>query len=244
MIKLNFEINKEYLAAHALKAAWWNKSPFPEWKKIAFKMQKKYPDAELFFYGDSALAVKKFDIYQKFENLIKEIITSKDFQKIYNETEDYLKFIKNQWDKNKKEALQTIEELLNFKIPDKNITVFITHPKLKNGATLRKYNTILWGHPEDFENYSTVYLCHELLHLIIPGNIQNDYELEMHALIEMITDDELRMRLNKKGRYFEVPTHKELLKIRKKIYPEWKRYLKEKRGMNIIDLVKKLKSGD
>ena len=122
--------------------------------------------------------------------------------------------------------------------------MLITHPKLKNGFAMPRYNTIGWGHSEDWKNYSTVYLCHEIMHLLTKNT------KTMHALIQLMTDNELRIRLNKKGRYFTYkkitqatkmpPYFKELWQLEKKIYPYWKEYLKDKKGRNIIDLEKEI----
>ena len=51
----------------------------------------------------------------------------------------------------------------------------------------------------------------------------------MHAIIELSCDNELRIRLNGGGKYFEennVPVgHKYLVALSKKILPDWKKYL-------------------
>jgi len=96
--------------------------------------------------------------------------------------------------------------------------------------------TIVWGHPEEWPNYSTVYLCHEIMHILTnldPSDIT-------HAVIELMTDNELRIRLNNKGKYFQYPGHKHLRKLEKNILPEWKKYLK-KPEKNIFNFIKDLK---
>ena len=99
-----------------------------------------------------------------------------------------------------KKAFKILEELSGIKLPDITIQVYLTHPKLKNGMAVDN-QTIVWGHPEDWPNYSTVYLCHEIMHILT--NL--DRSDITHAVIELMADNELRIRLNNKGKYFQYP---------------------------------------
>jgi len=70
----------------------------------------------------------------------------------------------------------------------------------------------------------------------------------IHALIELMTDNELRIRLNRKGVYFRERKsdvgHQFLRTLEKRILPHWKLYLKSK-NKNIFvfekEIIKKLK---
>ena len=69
----------------------------------------------------------------------------------------------------------------------------------------------------------------------------------MHILIALATDNELRIRLNKNGRYFTYkktsaePLYlKKLWELERKITPYWKEYLKNRKGRSIIDLEKEI----
>jgi len=53
-------------------------------------------------------------------------------------------------------------------------------------------------------------------------------------------DNELRIQLNNKGKYFQCPGHKHLKKLEKNILPEWKKYLKNP-DKNIFKFIKDLK---
>jgi hypothetical protein len=63
-----------------------------------------------------------------------------------------------------------------------------------------------------------------------------------HATIELATDNELRIRLNKKGRYFREGKfdigHNKLREVEKKLLPRWKKYL-ENPKMNIKQFIQK-----
>ena len=135
-----------------------------------------------------------------------------------------------------------MQDLSGFKLTQKQITVYITHPKLKNGRMIPNRNVILWGHSEDWKNYSTVYLCHELMHIATENKFKNS-ELG-HAIIELLVDNEFRIRLNKKGDYFNecktVIGHEYLKSLENKIIEHWKQYLNKKGEKNIFELEKSL----
>ena len=123
-------------------------------------------------------------------------------------------------------------------IPKHKITVYITHPKSQNAKTINK-NTIVRGREEKWKNHSTIFLCHELMHIMTwLDHFQPNYDI-LHALI-MLADNELKIRLNKKGKYFkegkfctESPT---FLPLEKKLFPYWRKYLGGKLKKNILEL--------
>lgn len=62
------------------------------------------------------------------------------------------------------------------------------------------------------------YIIYEALHSLFgPSEVE-------HAIIELIADNELRIRLNKSGEYFEYG-HDYLRPVLIKLIPEWKSYL-------------------
>ena len=82
---------------------------------------------------------------------------------------------------------------MKIDIPKIKFKVFLTHPRLTNGHYLGNYK-ICWGHPEEWKNYSVVYLIHETFHEILKNNSRL-----MHAIIELAADNQLRIKLNKKA---------------------------------------------
>lgn len=250
MIKLSFKINKYYLLVNALSQI---DLPFPEWVNLQNMLWEKYPRAfylltnhsEVAFIGNAPL--EEFIKTQKeTKKMLKDAFKTKEFQRLYDESKKYLIFLKKEWVKNREEALKILKELSGLDLPNKNITVLITHPNLYRGFALPPYNVMGFGFAEDWKNSSTVYLCHELMHYITKNT------RTMHALIKLMTDNELRIRLNKKGKYFifqNPPEQKDsplytyfnqLRDLEKKIYPYWKEYLKNQKGRNIIDLEKEI----
>lgn len=254
-MKFEFKINKYYLVGHTVSSPI---KPFSEWSKLEKKLWQKYKNESVYYLLNpqhinwtleqmqiSFLYNKIESVFKKeakkLENIYKEIFKSNEFKRLYRETKKYLDFVENQWIKNEKEVCKILQELSGFKLPNKTITVFLTHPKLRNGRNFPEYNAIGWGHKEDWENYSTVYITHELMHILTLERIEN-FNV-MHALIELMTDNELRIRLNRKGVYFKEGKfdvgHQFLRTLEKRIMLFWKIYL-EKKNKNIFEFEKEI----
>ena len=120
---------------------------------------------------------------------------------------------------------------------NKTIVVYIVHSSLPSGKTFifAEGQPILWGHNDLFENYTTVYLWHEILHTYLGTS-----QLE-HALIQLIADNELRIQLNG-GSYPPFEGHAYLLPLMKKVLPLWNEYLaKTDKNKSIVEFQKFLK---
>lgn len=249
-----FKINKYYLASYAMTS---KRKPFSGWEKLEKKIWNKYKFEPAYYFLNSRYvnwAIEKLqtdfsddnikNVFSKqvvvLEKIYQKIFKTKEFKRLYEETEKYLDFVKNQWQKNEKEALKILEEVSGLSIPKHKITVYITHPNSHNGKVLDK-NIIVWGHTEDWENYATVYLSHELLHIMTwPRHFQLNFDI-LHAVV-MLVNDELKIRLNKEGKYLDFKKEElnaeviKLINIAKKIMPYWKKYLDRKLGKNILEL--------
>lgn len=223
-MKLKFEIDPNYFIAHALSnmasdrfSSTRHKKDIVDFQNFAWKESKNCYDLlagriypEKFINKEIVGAIKNISRF------LTKLQQSAEYQKIFEQTQDYLEFCRKRWDENYESTIRIMEELTGLKF-EKNFTVYITHPSLKNGCYLGK-NRIAWGHNEDWQNYSTVYLWHEVLHSCFSNS-----ELE-HAIISFATDEELRIRLNG-GKYPPFVTHQELFSLMKKILPFWRGYL-------------------
>jgi hypothetical protein len=227
-MKLQFKIDPDYIFLHAINQSQPN-VPFKEWIDFTNDIWEKSKEIFYFLGGYAeyrlySIKIKNIEkIAKKAEETFDQIRKTKEFQRLIAETVKYRQFIEKQWRQNEKKSLKTIKELSGLILPRETIKVYITHPELKNGMTIDN-QTIVWGHSEDWKNYSTVYLCHELMHILT----NHDGSNEVHAVIELMTDNELRIRLNGRGEYFECPGHPNLKKLEKLILPSWKNYLKKK----------------
>jgi len=266
-MKLEFKINKYALVKDAFiqnfnycKNNKAKNPPFPFWEKLENRFWKKFCNEpsyylinpkysdwglnEIFVQAEEIGFKKTFsDTAKTLERIYKEIIKTKEFKRLFFETETYKNFVEKQWKKNEKFVLEYFKNTLNLKIPNYKVTVYIFYPKSFCGHANAKTKIILWGHSEDWENYTTVYLAHEILHIITDVKGCSDIA---HALIELAADNELRIRLNKKGIYFKEKKinigNKHLQKLEKEILPYWEKFLeKNKNKKDIFWLEKEIK---
>ncbi len=250
MFKLKFKLNRYYLLTHALPLS---DLPFLAWENLQNTLWEKFPKAyylltthpEVAFIGNNPLR-ELSQTCQEVKKMISEAFGSKEFNRLYRESEKYFHFIQKQWRESGGEASDILQKLSGLPLPNKTITIFITHPKLYRGFALPVYNIIGFGYAEDYKNSSTINLCHEILHLMTKNT------RVMHALIELLANNELRIQLNRDGKYFvfqesdetkDSPLHVyvgRMRKFEKKILPFWKEYLKHRNGKNLIDLEKEI----
>lgn len=224
-IKLDFCISEEYLIIHTLSHT--NKSQFSSNKNkkdiVAFQnfAWSKSIDSYNLLAGRYYPSTKTSGIkstVSKIEYYIETLKKSKQYLKILSQTRSYLEYCKEQWENNYVKTASVMKSLTGLNL-DGSFVVYITHPSLMNGTNAGN-NIICWGHNEDWPNYTTVYLWHEIMHSYM------GHDDTSHALIELITDEELRVRLNG-GRYPPlIRGHPHLERIEKKLLPAWKRYLK------------------
>ena len=253
-MKFEFKINKYYLVGYTMVS---KNKPFLAWKKLEEKIWQKYKDEPAYYflnpkYISWALEKLQTDFSDKningvflkqtaiLKKIYKEIFKTKEFKRLRKETEKHLIFVKNQWQKNEKETLKILQEISGLPLPKQKITVYITHPKSRNAKTIDK-NTIACGRTENWKNYLTVYICHELLHIMTwPAQFQPHFNI-LHAII-MLVDDELKFRLSKKGKYLNFKKDElnneviKLINLAKRILPYWRKYLSGKLGKNILKL--------
>lgn len=236
-MKFKFRINPDYVFLHAINARQKNE-PFAGWAKFTNNIWEESPEVFYLLAGAPEYILRSSSlptIAKKTQGVLKKIRLSKEYRKLIKETREYLVFVEKQWQKNGEQALSILSEISGIELPKVIITVFITHPKLRNGSVVDD-NAIVWGHSEDFKNYTTVYLCHELMHIMT----KHDPSDITHAVIELMTDNELRIRLNRRGSYFSCPGHAYLRQLEKKLFPAWKTYLKRK-DKNILRFIRTMK---
>ncbi len=226
---------------------------FPFWIKLENRLWKKFRDDPAYYFINSIhldwaldeIAIEAeekgfhnsfLNITEKVEKIYKEIEKAKEFKRLLTETKKYKSFVENQWKKNEQFVLNYIQNILGLKIPNYTIKIYIFHPKTFHGRANFDLKSIAWGHPEDWKNYSTVYLCHELMHILTYKKTKN--AMLMHAIIELAMDNELRIRLNKKGKYFKENNisvgHKSLKSLENSILSQWHKFLKNKNNKSDI----------
>lgn len=176
---------------------------------------------------------QKLNITETTDEIMKMIRYTKNnkiFKKIITDVNKYRNNIFVEWKNKKKLIINILEDIMKIKLSGKHM-MLSGSDKIYCGMNLSKYknNTFIYGHKEEWNNYNMVYIAHEILHSMFGST---DVE---HCIIELITDNELRIRLNGCGKYFEmdnVPVgHLFLRNLELKIYPHWQEYLKNKKNI-------------
>ncbi|MBU1895712.1 hypothetical protein KJ641_02485 [Patescibacteria group bacterium] len=224
-MKLNFVIDEDYFVAHTLCSMGAKDFSSSKRKKdiVAFQnfawgeSESHYNFLVARFSSEIFIQEKADDLFRKLPKYLRVLKQSKFYKTILEQTVKYLNFCEKQWDDNYPLSSKVIKKLTDFKL-NKEFTIYITHPGLRNGVCL-KDDKIAWGHHEDWSNYATVYLWHEILHSYF------EYTDLDHALIQLIADEELRIKLNG-GKYPPFVGHKDLFPLMRIILPNWKKYLK------------------
>lgn len=222
---LDFAIDENYLLAHTLCSIRKNtggSSDNLEHIRALYDHSSKRSEMVTRYICDHPLMFLRNDL--PVEELALDIAdhllylrSSGEFSAIHQETHAYLCRLREEWLNNLELSCQIITEITGIDFVGSDYRVFVTHPALPQGAYVGG-NVILWGGPELWQNYSTVYLWHEIHHSILGVSDVS------HAIIELITDNELRVRLNS-GDYPPLMGHPQLNHLKQKILPYWTQYL-------------------
>lgn len=240
-MNFNFKIHKDLLTASLLFRSNPKDNRFTDLKNRMWnKHRQAYGvmnsvDYRFIFANDYRNKLE--NIAEKTEMLLKDTEEAHEYEGFYQETLTYKNWLENEWKTKRDEVEKHLKDILKTALPDKDYEVLVIHPAVGGGSYLGN-GRIFWGHSEDWSNYSLVYLIHEALH-----DYFDNSELT-HALIELIADNELRLRLNKGGEYFKCDGvdvgHEYLRDLEQELLPAWKTYLKQSAGAsNIFDLLKK-----
>ncbi len=214
-----------------------------KWDDTKNVLWKKYQEAYSFYLNQNIHVFFSEDYQTKLQKvaeqtqpLFEECVKSNEFGELMRTSTEYKEWLEQEWASKSEKVVNTVEEITKYKFPDDEFTIFVIDPKVGGGKYLGN-RKIFWGHKEDWENYSMVYLMHEVLHEYLGNG-----EIE-HAVIELATDNELRIRLNNDGEYFqegeEKVGHDFLQETEKKLLPHWQEYLKS--NTSIFEFIKSKK---
>ena len=240
-MNLKFVINEKYLFYTALidgvEVEGWEELQNTFWDKYrsGYQFLQGYLNKAFVFDEPFLYLSKSMEDAQK---LVDEGMHTPLFNELLILTTEYKKWLEKNWNTNKDKVKMELKDILGIELPQTETNVLVVSNKMKGGQHIDS-GVIMWGHSEDWPNYSLVYLAHEYLHDIFePGELE-------HAVIELIADNELRVRLNKGGDYFVCDGnnvgHVYLKNIENSILADWHSYLKDK-NRDIFDFVRKLKS--
>lgn len=166
--------------------------------------------------------------------LVANGVNSEEFKAVITETEEYKNWLEKEWNQNKEKVEQELKSILKIDLPNESFEAVVVHPKIGLGRSLGK-NRLAWGHSEDWPNYSLIYLAHEMLHSVLGSSPL------AHAVIELATDNELRIRLNGSGEYLYIDEkpigHDFLLELEKYLLSSWREFLKS--SENVTEYLKR-----
>jgi hypothetical protein len=246
MVTLRFIASKDFILQHVLKSF----SKYPPFLRI----KKEMWEMNEYLYAILSQNLEPLVFKKGLSNGISvatsslkgnlsAIYATDDFKKIFRETKKYTIGIEREWNRNYKTALAHLTDITKIDLSkiEKEITVYVSHPKLCRGRSYLEDDVIAWSHSDEWKNYATVCLWHEIMHHITADASVAPHL--MHALIELSCDNELRIRLNGGGKYFKennVPIgHAYLVSLERKLLPDWKGYLHDPKE-NIFQFEKRM----
>ncbi|MBI4181406.1 MAG: hypothetical protein HY520_00360 [Candidatus Aenigmarchaeota archaeon] len=220
---LEFAINRDYLARHTLESMLQGKYSSDTFRDdlAAFLSVARGMDEGLLREWQALLPRQQQPAYGEFllrcDPLLKKLEMTDAFGRLHSQTEQYRAETAARWRADGDRSTADMENITGLDVAGERFTVWITHPSLKNGVYFGNQQ-IGWGHAEDFPHYTTIYLWHEILHSKLPD------EDHAHAVIQLATDDELRVRLNG-GSYPPHMGHEEFFPEMDRLLPAWRNYL-------------------
>jgi len=172
------------------------------------------------------------EIGKRIDQLVQTLRLEATTAEILKQTAKALADVRKEWEHNYFKSHEILSDLTGLSL-DKTFQVFMTHPSTPQGFNDLRGN-IFWTYRLDFPNYNTVYLWHEIMHYYVdPGH---NHERVAHSIVELLTDEELRVRLNGVG-YLPFVGHEGLRKIEMQLLPSWQSYIKQKGKKNINDFI-------
>jgi hypothetical protein len=232
---MKFHVDDQYVLLHAFNINTRYKSASRKLRATLDRLWENRPGELYFLIGKPEYILMDPNCETLIKNafeLLNEIIrVNSSIKSLLNETREYAAIVEREWIENIPILENLFKTLTGYTLNTDDITVYITHPSFKNGSYIGQ-GKIVWGNIDKFPNSASVYLCHEILHHYTFGNLSPI----LHSLIELAIDNELRIRLNHNGKYFEYG-HDELRKLGKLILPYWKKALNENLyGKNILEI--------
>lgn len=232
-MKLNLSIHENYLLLHLLNG----RNPVERFAQDLDNLKNKAWEVSKSHYNTLLARMSNphdlnDDVYVSMSDYLRQVKQTNEFQLMLNQTQEYLNACKRDWDEQFSFCFETITNITGFNLEGQEFTAFITHPCLGNGKHVGK-NTLVFGHNDDWPHYSIVYFWHEILHDFFG---KSDIE---HALIELTTDEELRIRLNG-GEYPPFVGHSFLNDLKMQILPHWKDYIRSDQQKDIMKFKKHL----
>ncbi len=153
------------------------------------------------------------------DEFIDKITKTKEYERIRDQTKNSIERCKGEWDKNFE---KTSDFLSNYGIEvDGKYKIWMSHPAIRAGQNIGR-NDIIWADRNDWPNYNTVYIWHEILHSYFDKfGVKKMIE---EVIVQLLTDNEMRKMLNGTD-YPPFEGHDDTVNMMEAIYPDWKEFL-------------------
>ena len=241
MIRAKFVVNPKFLVLYTLTECSSDRfiAGVPASDVVTFQNRAWQLDSDAYqflrygvngyHFAEHFLEVKSIkDMLERAERLVDEMLNDPAFAPVKRQTDDASVRIEKEWTANYDATFELMSELTGLQL-DHEFTVCITHPSQKTGRNADPF--IYWTDRNDFPHYNTVYLWHEIMHSFIKPLKANEgiYGVS-HAVIELLADNELRVRLNG-GDYPPLEGHSCLHSLKENLLPSWREYTRGKRKL-------------
>lgn len=224
LLTLQFRIDVAYLVMHTLTRCGENYfvRSVPRQHIVEFQNEAWSIDAQAYRFLQHGIEPRALidgrspaQLAARAEHLLEKMASARSFARIFEETKESLNHVEAEWQSDLQLSHQIMFEMTGIVFRGR-FEVFLTHPAQRNGRNLG--GPIAWSYRSLFPHYNTVYLWHEILHNFLDGGDV------VHSVIELLADNELRVRLGGKA-YPPLKGHKELRELKESLMPAWQRYL-------------------
>ncbi len=243
MIRAQFVINEKYLVVYTLTQCATDRfiPGVPTEDVVAFQNRAWEIDSDAYQCLRFGLSDHSFvqhflgmkcihDQLARTERLVDEMLNDPLFVPVREQTKAALSRIESEWLSNYEKTHDLMTELTGLDL-DYDFNICVSHPAQKTGKNGDP--NIFWTDRNDFPDYNTVYLWHEIMHSFIKPLKKNEGTFGIsHAVIELLTDNELRVQLNG-GHYPPFLGHDCLLAFKQNLLPSWHKY-KQAKEKNIL----------
>lgn len=230
MFNINFKTNYRIAAALLLNKV----VPFTiENSAVLTTIKRKYRNLN----EELLLSTLKAYNDPKYNKMFKDIYKTRLFEETYAKTKKNLVTVTKEYLENFDTVKDYFHNTLKIK-PNLTINAYIVSPDLRTGlAYYNDDNSIILGHKNGnlIKNYNTTYLVHEAMHCLYPylneppRNTFTTGDVNLtHALIELVSDNELFTKLDSQNRYMnneKLLGHSFTREHKKVIMPYWFKFL-------------------
>jgi hypothetical protein len=199
-----------------------------------FRNKDRGDSIKMIFSRRPTFGKEYYDSKTVIRDLLDEIMETDEFKEFVKTIHNYKDDVEKQWVEHKDLILDEVKDIMKVDFPPLEPHTIVIMPR---GGSNYGHNKIYWGalNNHEFPNYAIIYFMHEYLHTVFG---KSDIE---HAIIELITDNELRKRLNKNDTYQLGDKasygHTFLHELRNAMMEDWTEYLTTNKYRDIFEFV-------